>query len=154
VTKLFNIAGADTAYFGQKDYQQIAVIRAMVRDLHMPIGIVGVPTVREPDGLAMSSRNVRLTPEDRAAAVILNAALTEAETVGQGGASTQAIAAHIRARINAEPRARLKAVDIADPLSFAEVTGTSWQRIGIMVSAEFGPPDNPVLLIDQREVRK
>ena len=153
VTKLFNIAGADTAYFGQKDYQQLAVIRAMVRDLHMPIGISGVPTVREPDGLAMSSRNRRLTPADRAAAVVLNAALTEAEAMATTATAAQ-IAAYIRARISAEPRARFKAINIVDPLSFADVTGTDWQHIGIMISAEFGPTDNPVLLIDQREVRK
>ena len=154
VARLLNIAQADTAYFGQKDYQQLAVIRAMVRDLHVPTGIVGVPTVREADGLAMSSRNMRLTPADRAAATVLNAALTEAETLARTTASATAIAAHIRARIRAEPRARLKAVDIVDPLSFAEVSGSDWTKIGIMISAEFGPPDNPVLLIDQREVRK
>lgn len=153
VAKLFNIAGADTAYFGQKDYQQLAVIRAMVRDLHMPIGITGVPTIREPDGLAMSSRNIRLTPADRLAAVVLNTALTEAEAMATTATAAQ-IAAHIRSRISAEPRARFKAVDIVDPISFGEISGADWTHIGIMISAEFGPPDNPVLLIDQREVRK
>ena len=70
------------------------------------------------------------------------------------GATTEAIAAQIRTRISAEPRARLKAVDIVDPVRFTPVTGIDWQHIGIMISAEFGPTDNPVLLIDQREVRK
>ena len=146
VARLFNIAGADTAYFGQKDYQQLAVIRAMVRDLHIPIGIVGVPTVREPDGLAMSSRNVRLTPDDRAAAVVLNAALVVAETMAHEGATVDQITAAIRAKISAEPRASLKAVDIVDPLTFGPPT----RDLGIMISAQFGD----VLLIDQREVRK
>ena len=146
VTKLFNIVGADTAYFGQKDYQQLAVIRRMVRDLHIPIGITGVPTLREPDGLAMSSRNVRLNPQDRAAAVVLNAALVAAEGLARAGASVEQIAAAIRTRISAEPRATLIAVDIVDPLSFGPPT----RDLGIMISAQFGD----VLLIDQREVRK
>ena len=150
VARLFNIAGADTAYFGQKDYQQLAVIRAMVRDLHIPIGIVGVPTVREPDGLAMSSRNVRLTPDDRAAAVVLNAALDQAETMARTGATVDQIDAAIRAKITAEPRAMIKAVDIVDPLTF----GAPTRDLGIMISVQFGPPENAVLLIDQREVRK
>jgi pantoate--beta-alanine ligase len=146
VTKLFNIVQADTAYFGQKDYQQLAVIRAMVRDLHIPVSIVGVPTVREPDGLAMSSRNVRLTPADRVAAVVLNAALFEAETLAHAGGSIDQITTAIRTKITAEPRASLKAIDIVDPLTFGPPT----HDLGIMISAQFGD----VLLIDQREVRK
>ncbi len=146
VARLFNIVGADTAYFGQKDYQQLAVIRRMVRDLHFPIGIVGVPTVREADGLAMSSRNMRLTPDDRAAAAVLNAALDLAETLARKGASVDEIATAIRTKINAEPRATLKAVDIVDPVTFGPPT----RDLGIMISAQFGN----VLLIDQREVRK
>ena len=72
VARLFNICLPDAAYFGEKDYQQLQVIKRMVRDLHFPLSVMGVPTVREADGLAMSSRNVRLTPEARAAAVVLN----------------------------------------------------------------------------------
>lgn len=148
VTKLFNIIRADAAYFGEKDYQQLAVIRTMVRDLHMPIAIHGVQTVREHDGLAMSSRNIRLTPADRAAAPILIAALTAAEVMIQGGATVEAAHDIIAATIATEPLATLGAIDIVDPATFAPATGTPSGPVGIMISAEFGE----VMLIDQKEV--
>jgi len=103
VTKLFNIIQPDTACFGEKDYQQLCVIRQFTRDLNIPVRIIGVPTVREADGLAMSSRNVRLTPEDRAAAVILNQALTEAATMAQTGITASRLRAWVAAHIKAEP---------------------------------------------------
>ncbi|MDG1520834.1 MAG: pantoate--beta-alanine ligase [Yoonia sp.] len=148
VTKLFNIIRADAAYFGEKDYQQLAVIRTMVRDLHMPIAIHGVQTVREHDGLAMSSRNIRLTPADRAAAPILIAALTAAEVMIQGGATVEAAHDIIAATIATEPLATLGAIDIVDPATFAPAAGTPSGPVGIMISAEFGE----VMLIDQKEV--
>ena len=148
VTKLFNIIRADAAYFGEKDYQQLAVIRTMVRDLHMPIAIHGVQTVREHDGLAMSSRNIRLTPADRAAAPILIAALTAAEVMIQDGATVQSAHDIIAATIATEPLATLGAIDIVDPATFAPATGTPSGPVGIMISAEFGE----VMLIDQKEV--
>lgn len=153
VTKLFNIVQADAAYFGEKDYQQLAVIRRMVRDLHLPIRIVGVATVREADGLAMSSRNVRLSAEDRAAAPVLHRALLQAESMAAAGATAEAMAAAIRATIEAEPRARFRACDIVLADSFAPAIGPVTAPVGIMISAEFGPVDNPVLLIDQREIK-
>lgn len=154
VCKLFNIIQADAAYFGEKDYQQLQVIRRMVRDLHMPIRIFGVATVREADGLAMSSRNVRLTPEDRAAAVCLSRALNAAEEVAAFGATVTEIETAIREVIAAEPRARLVAIDIVAAETLAPVGGVPTDDIAIMLSVAFGPEDNPVLLIDQREIRK
>jgi len=85
VMKLFNIVQPDMAFFGQKDYQQAVIIRQMVRDLNMPVEIVTVPIVREADGLAMSSRNVYLTPEQRAEATILNRSLIEGERLIRAG---------------------------------------------------------------------
>ncbi len=85
VTKLFNMVGPDVAYFGQKDAQQALVIRRLVRDLDMPVRIEVCPTVREPDGLALSSRNAHLSPSDRARATALHRALaTVQEAVGAG----------------------------------------------------------------------
>lgn len=152
VTKLFNIVGPDTAYFGEKDYQQLAVIRRMVRDLHMPVAIRGVATLREPDGLAMSSRNVRLSPEDRAAAVVLSRSLDAAAEAAGDDATIEQIAERIREVIATEPRAQLTGLDIVDPSSFEPASGPLTGPAGIMISAEFGPRDNRVLLIDQREI--
>ena len=152
VTKLFNIVGADRAYFGEKDYQQLQVIRRMARDLDVPTEVCGVPTVREADGLAMSSRNVRLTPEDRSAAVVLNRSLIAAETAARSGATIEAMGQTIRDTIETEPRARDPHVDIVQALTLAPVSGRPTGTIGIMISAAFGPVDDPVLLIDQREI--
>ena len=148
ITKLFNIIGADAAYFGEKDYQQLAVIRTMVRDLHTPVAIHGVPTVRETDGLAMSSRNVRLTPADRSAAPILIASLTAADALLKSGETVETTIDAIAATIASQPLARLGAVDIVDPITFAPATGKPNGPVGIMISATFGD----VMLIDQKEV--
>lgn len=154
VCKLFNIIQADAAYFGEKDYQQLQVIRRMVRDLHIPIRIFGVATVREADGLAMSSRNVRLTPEDRAAAVCLSRALDAAEKAVRAGESVAEIEKAMHAVISGEPRGRLVAIDIVEAETLAAIEGITQSDIAIMLSVAFGPEDNPVLLIDQREIRK
>lgn len=148
VTKLFNIIGADAAYFGEKDYQQLAVIRTMVRDLHTPVTIHGVPTVRHADGLAMSSRNARLTSADRVAATILVIALTAAEALLKSGATIEAAIHAINTTIATEPLATLDAVDIVSPTTFSPATGKPTGTVGIMISASFGK----VLLIDQKEV--
>jgi pantoate--beta-alanine ligase len=88
VSKLLGQAGADAAYFGEKDWQQLQVIRRLARDLDLPVAIVGVPTVREPDGLAMSSRNLYLTPDERTRAATLHRVLTEAALDLRRGAGT------------------------------------------------------------------
>lgn len=152
VCKLLNLAQADHAYFGEKDYQQLQVIRRMARDLFIPTRINGVPTVREADGLAMSSRNSRLTPEDRAAAVVLSQSLTRAEDVAATGATVEQIESAIRAHIATQPRGRIVGLDIVQALTLAPVTGRPDGTIGIMLSVAFGPEDNPVLLLDQREI--
>jgi pantoate--beta-alanine ligase len=96
VMKLFQIVQPDRAYFGEKDAQQLAVIRRMVKDLNVPVTIVPVPTVREPDGLAMSSRNVHLSPAERERAVVLSRALFAArDLLHRGERSAQAITSSV-----------------------------------------------------------
>ena len=153
VAKLFNIAQPDAAFFGEKDYQQLAVIRRMVRDLHMPIRIVGVPTVREDDGLAMSSRNVRLTPAQRKEAAILNRTLDNAEAVAARGGTVEEMTKDAADMIHGQTKGRLRAFDVVDPETFNPVTGPVTKPIAIMMSVEFGSGDDAVLLIDQREIR-
>jgi pantoate--beta-alanine ligase len=148
VTKLFNIVRPDAAFFGEKDYQQLAVIRRMTDDMDMDIEIHGVPTQRDADGLALSSRNVRLTPEDRAAAPILNAALTEAAALARQGARAGRLRAWVRDTIAAEPRADVQSVDIRDAETLAPVAGPLTRPAVLLLAVRFGQ----VLLIDQRVV--
>ncbi len=148
VTKLLNIVRPDFVTFGEKDYQQLAVIRRMVRDLHVPVEVVAVPTMREADGLAMSSRNVRLGPEDRRAAAVLSQALDRAEASLAAGDTVEEMVEAIREVVAAEPRATLKGLDVVDAETFRPVMRYVTRRAGIMISAEVGG----VLLIDQRDV--
>jgi pantoate--beta-alanine ligase len=148
VTKLFHIVEPDLACFGEKDFQQLAVIRTMVRDLDIPVEIVGVPTVREPDGLAMSSRNVRLTPEDRAAAPVLARALDLGARMARDGATAPQIVRAVRDAIDAEPRANVQSVDLRDAGTLGPVTGRLTRPAVVLLAVRFGG----VLLIDQRVI--
>jgi len=124
VLKLFNIVGPDRAYFGQKDAQQCAVIRRMVRDLDVPVDVVVAPTIREPDGLAMSSRNSYLDPQARTAAAVLFRALSAAEGgFREGRRDAEGLRARMRAVLAAEPLANVDYVSIADPDTLAEISG-------------------------------
>jgi pantoate--beta-alanine ligase len=122
VLKLFGIVQPHRAYFGEKDAQQLAVIRAMVRDLDVPVEVVGCPTVREPDGLALSSRNRYLEGDDRKAAPVLHRALSRARDLALAGErDAEALRAAMREVLAAEPRARVDYVSVADPVTFAEL---------------------------------
>ncbi|RCW85209.1 pantoate--beta-alanine ligase [Phyllobacterium bourgognense] len=149
VTKLFNIVQPDHAFFGEKDYQQLTIVRRMVADLDMPIEITGVATVREDDGVACSSRNAMLTPADRKAAVILAKSLLHAEElVGRGQRSVSAIRNAIRAVLETEKRGEIESVDIRDARTLDPVSGKFKQPVVILLTVRFGK----VRLIDQRVV--
>ncbi|MBF0495142.1 MAG: pantoate--beta-alanine ligase, partial [Deltaproteobacteria bacterium] len=116
VLKLFNIIKPTLAVFGEKDYQQLVTIRRMVKDLNLEVEVVGQPTVREPDGLAMSSRNVHLSPEERRSALSLTASLARArEMVAAGSRATAPIIADLTAFISAHPYANPDYVSLVDP---------------------------------------
>ena len=122
VSKLFNIVTPDRAYFGQKDAQQLAIIRRMVRDLNMDIEIVGCPIVREEDGLAKSSRNTYLNEEERAAALILSKAVFLGQKMAADGETdTAVIKKAMIEKIESEPLAKIDYVEIVDGLSMQPV---------------------------------
>lgn len=122
--RLLNIVGPDRAYFGEKDYQQLQVVKRMVRDLHFPLRIVPVPTVREPEGLAMSSRNAYLSTQERRAAAVLYRALSQArEQAEMGEREAAALLRTVRATIEQEPLVRLQYAELRDAETLAEITG-------------------------------
>ncbi len=122
VSKLFHIVEPDVAFFGQKDAAQLAVIRRMVRDLNFPVEVVGCPIVREPDGLAMSSRNAYLNTEERMRGLALHRALKRVEEKFRSGEATAArLSESARAEIAREPGVRLDYFEIVDPDSLEPV---------------------------------
>ncbi len=148
VLKLLNIFQPDRAYFGQKDAQQLAVVRRMVMDLNLPVEIVACPTLREPDGLAMSSRNSRLSQAERAAAPVLYRALSAAREAWLAGESdAETLRSLMRSILAREPLADTEYVSLADPLSLTELARA---RAGALLSMAVRV--GPVRLIDNLEL--
>ena len=122
VAILFALVGAERAYFGAKDYQQVQVIRRMTLDLALPTEVVALPTIREDDGVALSSRNARLTPEGRAAAPVLHRALGAGASLVRSGERDAAAVRDAMAQVLAqEPRVTPEYVSVADPETLAEL---------------------------------
>lgn len=139
VCKLFNIVQAQRAYFGQKDAQQTVVIRQMVRDLAIPTEIVIVPTVREIDGLAMSSRNVYLDPEQRAAAPVLYRGLQQIATLYERGEHDATMLRNeLQMTLAQEPLAQAEYVSIADLVSLQEIEGAITHGALVSLAVRFG----------------
>jgi pantoate--beta-alanine ligase len=146
VAKLFGATVPDVALFGRKDYQQLVIVTRMVADLDMGIEVIGVPIVREPDGLAMSSRNVRLDPENRLAATVLSRALAAADTAYQfGERRADAIRAVASDLIAGEALASIEYVEVVDAATLGDVTTIDSAAV-VLVAAWFGG----VRLIDNR----
>jgi pantoate--beta-alanine ligase len=138
VAKLLNLTGPSRAYFGQKDAQQLELVTRMVRQLDVPVTVVGCPIVRDPDGLALSSRNARLSPDERRAALSLSQALRIAERwYAAGERSVAALSAAMRERIEAEPLAELDYATAVDQATWDEPVTVNGPARAI-VAARFG----------------
>jgi pantoate--beta-alanine ligase len=143
-TKLFTACRPHRAYFGQKDYQQTLVMRRLVTDLDLGLELVVLPTVREADGLALSSRNVLLTPEARRQAVTISRALTAAQAAVKGGErDAERLRATIEAQIRTAPLAEIEYVAVCDPDTLVSLTRLAPRGVAL-AAARFGP----VRLID------
>ena len=152
VSKLFAMAGRCRAYFGEKDFQQLAVVRTMARDLSFPVEVIGCSTVRDPDGLALSSRNVRLAPEERRAALVLHRALRAgAAAFSAGQLDVRAIEAEMARLVADEPLVDLDYAVLVDAgdLTRSTVTGTDRPQ-RLLIAAQVGP----VRLIDNLDPRQ
>lgn len=138
VAKLFSIVGPCRAYFGEKDFQQLAVIRRMASDLSMPVDVIGCPIVRETDGLALSSRNVYLSANERNGAPVLRAALDEGMRLIESGTATAEDVRNAMAElIRTEPSAVLDYVEITDPQTLEPIEQVSGE-VRLFVAATFG----------------
>ncbi|AET65843.1 pantoate--beta-alanine ligase [Desulfosporosinus orientis DSM 765] len=138
VNKLFNIVQPDMAFFGQKDYQQYLIIKRMVADLSLPIEIFSVPIVREDDGLAMSSRNVYLTPEQRQEALVLFKSLNLAQkNIQAGERSARNLERQVREKINTESHGVIDYVEVRDACDLSEVTEITGPVI-LALAVKFG----------------
>ena len=155
VSKLFNIVGSDAAYFGEKDFQQLVIIRRMVDDMAIPVRVVGVETVREDDGLACSSRNVYLTAEQRAAAIIVPKALDEAERLYRSGVDDpEALEVAIRAFIASEPLATVEVLALRDPQTLERLETVQGRPLLVALFVRFGNTkllDNRVIALAAQE---
>jgi len=148
VAKLLNIVGPTRAYFGEKDYQQLQVVKRMTSDLDIPTEIVGCPIIREPDGLAMSSRNVRLSPDERKAATVISRALSYVQDIADTGVhDAYALRAWLTQTIEVESLAKLDYAVIVAPEQLREVDTIDAGAVAL-VAATFGK----VRLIDNRTI--
>ena len=138
VAILFGLVGAERAYFGQKDAQQVMVIRQMARDLAIPTRVIACPTVREPDGLALSSRNVHLSVAERRAAPVLHRALRAARARwGAGERSAEALRHAMRETLTAEPLANVEYVSVADGTTLQELESVDGPAL-LSLAVRFG----------------
>ncbi len=138
VAKLFNIALPDLAYFGQKDYQQFVVINQVVKDLDIPVQLIAFPTVREDDGLAMSSRNSYLSPEERQQAPILYCALQEGATmIAENETNPNVIKTRIEERISKESKGKIDYIEIRNAYNLEQLTKIKG-AIVIALAVQFG----------------
>jgi pantoate--beta-alanine ligase len=157
VLELFNAAPADRAYFGRKDYQQSVVIRRMVADLNVPIEIRVCPTVREPDGLALSSRNAYLTAEERGRATVLVRSLRlAAELAGGGERDADRIVANMRRMVESTPRVALDYAAVVDPDTLERISRLDGPAVAL-IAARVGSTrliDNEFIGQTQVEERK
>ena len=139
VARLFLMVAPDRAYFGEKDAQQLAVLKRMTADMQFPIEVVGCPTVREPDGLALSSRNIYLTPEERAQAPALHAGLQAAVAAFENGVrDASALRAVVRDQLAAQPLAEIDYVSLADSETLAELDGLIKPPALLSLAVRFG----------------
>lgn len=139
VSKLFAVVQPDLAFFGEKDYQQLQIIKRLVRDLDFPVRVVGCPIVREPDGLALSSRNVYLSPAERRAATVLYRALRTAETLAlDGERDARVLAEAMHGTIAEEPLATPDYADVVDALSLEPAHTLGGAPVRAIVAARVG----------------